>query len=74
LSRPLYVYTSRTSLDRPAVAEFLRFYLSNAAAYAEQVGLVASADDVYAANLAKLEAAITGSSDPDGPRSATPTS
>jgi phosphate transport system substrate-binding protein len=74
LSRPLYVYTSRTSLDRPAVAEFLRFYLSNAAAYAEQVGLVASADDVYAANLAKLEAAITDSSDPDGPRSATPTS
>ena len=53
LSRPLYVYANRASLDRPEVAEFLRFYLSDAAAYAEQVGLVASAEDVYAANRTK---------------------
>jgi phosphate transport system substrate-binding protein len=64
LSRPLYVYTSRTSLDRPDVAEFLRFSLTHAAAHAEQVGLVASADDVYATNLVKLEAAITGTATP----------
>jgi phosphate transport system substrate-binding protein len=60
LSRPLYVYTSRTSLDRPEVAEFLHFYLTNAAAYAERAGLVASAPDVYAANLTKLEETIAG--------------
>jgi phosphate transport system substrate-binding protein len=74
LSRPLYVYTNRVSLDRPEVAEFLHSYLTNAAVYAEQVGLVASADEVYADNLAKLEAAIAGTSDADGPMSATPTS
>ncbi len=74
LSRPLYIYTNRASLDRPDVAEFLHFYLTNAATYAEQVGLVASADAIYAENLAKLEAAIAGTSDADGPMSATPTS
>ena len=74
LSRPLYVYTNRASLNRPQVVGFLRFYLSDAAAYAERVGLVASADDVYAANLVKLKDAITGTSDPDGQMSATPTS
>ena len=68
LSRPLYVYTSRASLDRPEVAEFLRFYLTDAAAYAEQVGLVASAEEVYAANLAKLEEAVAGNAPDDPPR------
>ena len=66
LSRPLFVYTKRASLERPEVAAFLRFYLSDAATYAEQVGLVASGEDVYAANLAKLEAAIAGTSTPGG--------
>jgi phosphate transport system substrate-binding protein len=73
LSRPLFVYSKRSSLERPEVAEFLRFYLSDAATYAEQSGLVASGDEVYAANLAKLEEAISGTSDPDSPAlSATP--
>ncbi|RLS52562.1 MAG: PstS family phosphate ABC transporter substrate-binding protein [Planctomycetota bacterium] len=29
LSRPLFIYVSKKSLERPAVAEFLRFYLSD---------------------------------------------
>ena len=75
LSRPLYVYASRASLGRPEVATFLRFYLTNAAAYAEQVGLVASAEDIYPANLSKLEEAVAGTSAPDGPTvGGTPTS
>jgi phosphate transport system substrate-binding protein len=73
LSRPLFVYTKRASLERPEVTAFLRFYLSDAATYAEQIGLVASGDEIYAANLTKLEEAIAGTSDPDGPAlSATP--
>jgi phosphate transport system substrate-binding protein len=64
LSRPLFVYTSRTGLNRPEVAEFLHFYLTNAAAYAEQVGLVASSEDVYAANLTKLEDVISRTATP----------
>ncbi len=71
LSRPLYVYVKRESLARPELADFLRFYLGDAAAYAELVGLVASPDGVYEANRIKLDEAIAGNSDPDGP-AATP--
>ncbi len=60
LSRPLYLYTKRASLERPAVAAFLRFSLANAPTFAAQVGLVASTEEVYAANQATLEAAIAG--------------
>jgi len=74
LSRPLYVYASRASLARPEVAKFLRFYLTDAAMYSEQVGLVASAEEVYVANRTKLEDAVAGASAPDGPVTiATPT-
>ena len=64
LSRPLFVYANRASLNRPHVVDFLRFYLSDAAAYAEQVGLVASADDVYSTNRTSLEEAITAIATP----------
>jgi phosphate transport system substrate-binding protein len=64
LSRPLFVYINRASLNRPHVVDFLRFYLTGAAAYAEQVGLVASSEDVYVANRTKLEEAISKTATP----------
>jgi hypothetical protein len=42
----------------------LHFYLTNAAAYAEQVGLVASSKDVYVDNLTKLEELISRTATP----------
>ena len=72
LSRPMFLYVKRESLERPEVAEFLRFYLADHVAFAEAAGLVADAA-AQAALSDTLGAAIAGTSDPDGPPSATPT-
>jgi phosphate transport system substrate-binding protein len=40
LARPLFVYASRRSLKRPAVREFMRYYLTNATRLAESVDIV----------------------------------
>jgi len=40
LSRPLYIYVRRSSLDQPAVAQFIRFYLDNVNDLAREVGYV----------------------------------
>lgn len=71
LSRSMYLYVKRASLERPEVAEFLRFYLADAVAFAEAGGLVAE-EGSEAALVEKLEDAVTGASDPDGPEAATP--
>ncbi|MFM9105749.1 MAG: phosphate ABC transporter substrate-binding protein PstS family protein, partial [Chloroflexota bacterium] len=57
LSRPLYVYAKKASLERPEIQEFLKFYIENAPEIAPEVGFVASPDEAYAADLADLEAA-----------------
>jgi phosphate transport system substrate-binding protein len=67
LSRPLYVYVKAESLTRPEVQEFMRFYLANAPALAEDVGYVDSPIDTYVSDQAKLEAEIAGTGTPDGP-------
>jgi phosphate transport system substrate-binding protein len=72
LSRPLFVYVKAESLTRPEVQEFMRFYLANAIVLADDVGYVDSPTDVYTADQEKLEAAIAGTGQPDGP-SASPT-
>ena len=64
LSRPLYLYANRASLNRPQVVDFLRFYLTDAGAYAEQVGLVPSSEEVYSANRTKLEVVIAATATP----------
>jgi phosphate transport system substrate-binding protein len=65
LSRPLFVYISAASLERPEVQEFTRFYLQNAAALAPEVGYVASPEEVYAADLEAFEADVAGEGTPD---------
>ncbi len=72
LSRPLYVYVTAESLQRPEVQEFVRFYLSEAPALAAEVGYVASPDETYAEDVASFEAAISGSGTPDSAAAATP--
>lgn len=51
LSRPLFLYVNRASLDDELVAEFLRFYMASAAALALEVGYVPAGDAVYLENL-----------------------
>ena len=72
LSRPLFVYVRADSLERPEVAEFMRFYLTDAAALAPEVGYVASPEDVYAADVESLESALSGAGTPDSAAAATP--
>jgi phosphate transport system substrate-binding protein len=72
LSRPLYLYVTAESLQRPEAQEFVRFYLSEAPALAAEVGYVASPDETYAEDMASFEAAISGSGTPDSAAAATP--
>lgn len=60
LSRPLYIYISKASLARPEVQAFVGYYLDNAAELATDVGFVASPDEVYAEDVAELEAMLSG--------------
>jgi phosphate transport system substrate-binding protein len=75
LSRPLFVYVKAESLTRPEVQEFMRFYLANAQALVADVGYVDSPIQVIIDDQTKLEGAIAGTVEPDGPGAvATPTS
>ncbi len=50
LSRPLFIYVSKQSLDRPEVKAFVEFYLDNAAELAQEVGYIKLGDAEYASN------------------------
>lgn len=59
LSRPLFTYVAKDALRRPAVREFVRYYLEQAATEAvSEVGYVPVTDAVRDANLERLDAAI----------------
>jgi phosphate transport system substrate-binding protein len=72
LSRPLFVYVTAASLQRPEVQEFVQFYLSEAPTLASEVGYVASPDETYAEDMTSFEAAISGGGTPDSAAAATP--
>ena len=50
LSRPLFIYVSAGSMERPEVKAFVEFYLDNAAELAQEVGYIRLGDAEYAAN------------------------
>lgn len=54
LSRPMFIYVSRQALARPAVAEFVRFYMENARELAREVGYVALETGRYQQELEDL--------------------
>jgi phosphate transport system substrate-binding protein len=62
LSRPLLVYAKATSLDRPEVREFLRFYLDvqSAPKLIDQVGYIPFPDQYYGMALQRLNGVQTG--------------
>jgi phosphate transport system substrate-binding protein len=47
LSRPIFIYISKKSLDKPEVKEFVEFYLKNAAKLVKQVKYVPLPDKAY---------------------------
>jgi phosphate transport system substrate-binding protein len=58
LSRPLFVYAKTASLERPEVAEFLRYMVDNGAEVAEQADFVPLTSEQLAGAKAKLDAAL----------------
>ena len=51
LSRPLFIYVSRTSLSRPEVKAFVEFYMENGAELTAEVGYVPLSAQDYQNNL-----------------------
>jgi len=54
LSRPIYIYVNKASLERQEVKDFLTFFMNESAPLTEEVGYVALSDADYQANLELL--------------------
>ena len=62
LSRPLYIYVRKDSLERQEVVTFLRYYLDNVGRLANRVGYVRVSDEVEQENQASFTSALSESS------------
>lgn len=60
-SRPLFIYVSTKSLERPEIARFVEFYFSEGPELAEEVGYVRLPSSVYAVGQRKVANKETGS-------------
>lgn len=60
LARPIFIYVSHTSAQKPEVAAFVQFYLKNANKLAKEVGYIPMADSSYARALSKFMSASKG--------------
>lgn len=60
LSRPLFLYVNLKSLERPAVREFVEFYLTNGARLAKESNYVPLAAATYELNLTHLKKRARG--------------
>ena len=54
LSRPLFIYVSKASLERPEVRDFVEFYMLNGAQLTEEIGYVPLSAQEYQDNLAPI--------------------
>lgn len=61
LARPLFLYVNVKALERPEVAEFIKFALAHAGKLAEEVGYVGLPEQVYELVSHRVERRITGS-------------
>lgn len=61
LSRPLFVYVSKKSAERPEVLEFVNFYLNQGQSLAREVGYVPLAEQAATLARARFEARTFGS-------------
>ena len=55
LSRPLFIYVRKKSLERPEVREFVKFYMENARDLLQRVGYIRLEQAQYDANLEMIE-------------------
>jgi phosphate transport system substrate-binding protein len=59
LSRPVFIYVTETASKRAEVAEFVKFYLTNASALVADVGYIPLTDEEYKSELAKFNDFVT---------------
>jgi phosphate transport system substrate-binding protein len=60
LSRPLFVYVSAKAMERPAVREFVEFYLREGGALAEEVAYTPLPEEAYRKAEERFKAGRTG--------------
>jgi len=60
LSRPLFIYVSRKSMDKAAVKEFVDFYLKHVAALAKEVKYLPLPDTAYQMAMTRVSSLQTG--------------
>lgn len=61
LSRPIFIYVNKKAAERPEVAEFIRFYMTNAAPLVKEVGYIPLPDRVYFLAYDRFKRGVTGS-------------
>ena len=61
LSRPIFIYVSTKSADKPEIEEFVRFYLTDGRPLVKEVGYVRMPDKAYELGLKRFEERKTGS-------------
>jgi len=61
LSRPIFIYVAAKSLNRPEVADFVKFYLANAPTLITEVGYIPLPDRAYPLAQGRVDARKTGS-------------
>ena len=54
LSRPIFIYVSKASLERPEVEEFVIFYMEYATELVAEVGYTPLPESVYEANISEI--------------------
>jgi len=60
LSRPLFIYVKKDSLERPEVREFVAYYLKNVELLAQEVGYIALPESTMSLVQSRLDRAVTG--------------
>ncbi|MBI5681654.1 MAG: PstS family phosphate ABC transporter substrate-binding protein [Deltaproteobacteria bacterium] len=61
LARPIFIYVSKKSADKPEVKRFIDFYMKNSGSLSKEVGYIALPSKAYELALKRFEKRITGS-------------
>ncbi|NKE70813.1 PstS family phosphate ABC transporter substrate-binding protein [Candidatus Manganitrophus noduliformans] len=61
LARPIFIYVSRKSAEKPEVQAFIDFYMKNGATLSKEVGYIALPDKAYTLGLKRYQHRMAGS-------------
>ena len=61
LSRPLFIYVSKKSLERPEIQSFVKYYIAEAPKLTREVGYIALPNDAYGRMQVRVDGKKTGS-------------